>query len=184
MVIIALLRGVNVGGHNKISMQTLRELCAKLKLCEVQTYLQSGNAVFCTDERDLVAVSKRIQTAIESKLGFRPEVILRTIPELRDAIARNPFARRRGLEPSKLAVTFLASEPSKEACENVLKIKMDPEELRIDGRQMYIYFPNGMARPSFSWPVIERTLKIPLTSRNWNTVNKLLEMAVSLESAQ
>jgi uncharacterized protein (DUF1697 family) len=181
MVIIALLRGVNVGGHNKIRMEILRELCVKLKLRDVQTYLQSGNAVFRSDQLDLVALSKGIQTAIERKLGFAPEVILRTIPELRDAIARNPFAKRRGLDPSRLALTFLASEPSKEARENVLKIKIDPEELQIQGPHMYIYFPNGMARPSFSWSAIERTLKIPLTSRNWNTVNKLLEMAESFE---
>jgi uncharacterized protein (DUF1697 family) len=183
MVIIALLRGVNIGGHNKISKQALQELCASLKLCDVRTYLQSGNIVFRTNERDLSGLSARIASAIERKAGFRPEVILRTVPELRSAIACNPFAKRRGLEPSKLAVTFLTSEPAKEVRDNVLKIKMDPEELRIEGRQMYIYFPNGMARPSFSWPVVERALRIPLTSRNWNTVNRLQEMAESLESA-
>jgi uncharacterized protein (DUF1697 family) len=183
-VIICLLRGVNVGGYNKISMEILRELCSKLKLCDIQTYLQSGNAVFRAEERDLDGLSKRIQVAIERKLGFRPEVILRTVPELRDAIARNPFAKRRGLEPRKLAVTFLAADPGKEARENVLKIKMDPEELRIDGREMYIYFPNGMGRPSFSWSVIERTLKVALTSRNWNTVTELLQIGESLEASR
>lgn len=181
-VFIALLRGVNIGGHNKISKQVLQQICRSLKLRDTQTYLQSGNIVFRTEHCDLASLSTRIRSAIERKAGFRPEVILRTIPELREAIARNPFADRRGLEPSKLAVTFLGSEPTKEALENVLKIKMAPEELRIERCHMYIYFPTGMARPSFSWPLIERILKIPLTSRNWNTVNKLLEMAESLNS--
>lgn len=183
-VLIALLRGVNIGGHHKISKQALLELCKSLKLCDAQTYLQSGNIVFRTVQRDLAALSMRLQSAIERKAGFRPEVLLRSIPELREAISGNPFAKHRGLEPSKLAVTFLASEPSDAAREQVLSIKIEPEELRIIGRHMYIYFPNGMARPNFSWPVLERILQIPLTSRNWNTVNKLLELAESLGSSQ
>jgi uncharacterized protein (DUF1697 family) len=182
-VIICMLRGVNVGGHNKIKMEVLRSLCESLQCKNAQTCLQSGNVVFRTRERNLTALSRRMETAIENKLGFRPDVILRTIPELRHAIQRNPFAKRPGLEPSRLAVTFLAEDPGKEARENVRKIKMHPEELRIEGREMYIYFPNGMARPSFSLSVLERTLKTPGTSRNWNTVGKLLELAESLATS-
>jgi uncharacterized protein (DUF1697 family) len=182
-VIIAMLRGVNIGGHHKIKMEFLRSLCESLQSENVQTYLQSGNAVFRARERNLKSLSQRMETSIEKKLGFRPDVILRTIPELREAIAHNPFAKRPGLEPSKLAVTFLAEEPGKQARENALKIKMHPEEVQIVGREMYIYFPNGMARPSFSWSVLERVLKMTFTSRNWNTVNKLLELAESLSTA-
>lgn len=181
-VIISLLRGINISGHHKIKMDVLRALCESLKFEDVQTHLQSGNVVFRAREKNPAKISKQIQDAIERKAGFRPQVILRTIPELRDAIGRNPFANRRGLEPSKLAVTFFAEIPAKEAREKVLGLKSDPEEIRIDGLEMYTYFPNGMARPTISWSAIERMLKIPLTSRNWNTVTKLLELAEALES--
>jgi uncharacterized protein (DUF1697 family) len=179
-VVISMLRGVNVGGHNKIKMDALRELCASLKLRDPQTYVQSGNVVFRSDDRDLVPLGRRIEQAIERKFGFRPAVILRTAAELRDVIARNPFASRPGIEPGKLLVTFLASEPGAEARTKLLAIKTDPEELHIDGRELYTYFPNGMGRPKLSWPTVERTLAIRGTGRNWNTVVKLLEMAESL----
>jgi uncharacterized protein (DUF1697 family) len=183
-VIISMLRAVNVGGHNKIKMDALRALYKSLKLRDPQSYVQSGNVVFKTEERDLVRLTKRIQKAIERTFGFRPDVIVRTSSELRDVIARNPFAARRGIEPSKLLVTFLASDPGPEARDNVLKLKTVPEELRMDGRELYIYFPNGMARPKLSWAAIDRNLKTPGTGRNWNTVTKLLEIAESLEGSE
>ncbi|MFY9724209.1 MAG: DUF1697 domain-containing protein [Bryobacteraceae bacterium] len=180
-VVISMLRGVNVGGHNKIKMDALRALCESLKLREPQTYVQSGNVVFRTEERDLVMLARRIERAIERKFGFRVPVILRTASEMRDVIARNPFAGRDDIEPSKFAVTFLASRPSDEVRAKVLAIRADPEELHIDGRELYIYFPNGMARPKLSGPLVERTLAIPGTARNWNTVTKLREIADTLK---
>jgi uncharacterized protein (DUF1697 family) len=182
-VIVSMLRGVNVGGHNRIKMDALRALYESLELRDPQTYVQSGNVVFRTDKRDLVALAKRIEDAIEEEFGFRPAVILRTTSELRDAIARNPFAKRTGIEPGKLLVNFLASDPGREVRDAVLSLKTDPEELRMDGRELYIYFPNGMARPKMSWAFVERMLKTPGTGRNWNSVNKLLEMAERLEAA-
>jgi uncharacterized protein (DUF1697 family) len=109
-------------------------------------------------------------------------VVLRNASELRAAIAKNPYASRQGIDPTKLLVTFLAGEPGPEARGNALAIKTFPEELRIDGREVYIYFPNGMARPKMSWSRIERALKTSGTGRNWNTVTKLLAMAEVLET--
>ncbi len=181
-VVVALLRGVNLGGHQKIAMADLRGLCESLGLCDVRTHLNSGNAIFRTKERDLGKLARRIEEAIERKVGFRPAVILRTCVELREAVAKNPFAKRPGLDPSKLAVTFLASDPGQAIRDAVLKIPAEPEEVRIDGREMYIYFPNGMGRPKLKIPMIERTLKTPTTARNWNTARRLLEMAEEMES--
>lgn len=183
-IVISMLRGVNVGGHNKIKMDALRALYESMRLQDPQTYVQSGNVVFRTEERDLVLLAKRIQNGIERSFGFRPEVILRASSELRGVIARNPFAKRRGIDPSKLLVSFLARDPGPEARDKVLKIKSDPDELRIDGRELYVYFPNGMARPKLSWPVVERALKTPGTGRNWNSVTKLLEIAEGLEALE
>jgi uncharacterized protein (DUF1697 family) len=183
-VVVSLLRGVNVGGHNKIKMEALRALYESLELQDPHTYVQSGNVVFKTAQRNLVLLAKRIEDGIEKGFGFRPAVIVRTPSELRDVITKNPFAKRHGIDPSKLLVTFLARDPGPEARDKVLQIKADPEELRFCGREFYIYFPNGMGRAKLPWAAIEKTLKTPGTGRNWNTVTKLLEIAERLEAAQ
>ncbi|MBI3470195.1 MAG: DUF1697 domain-containing protein [Candidatus Solibacter usitatus] len=184
MVVISLLRGVNVGGHNKIKMDALRALYESLGLRDPQTYIQSGNVVFRTEERKLAPLAGRIENGIERGFGFRPAVILRTSSELRKAIAKNPFAARRDIDPRRLLVTFLAGAPSPEARDEVLRIQADPEELRIEGRELYIYYPNGMARPKVAWTAIEKTLQTPGTGRNWNTVTKLLEIAEAMEGSK
>lgn len=181
-IVISLLRGINIGGHHKIKMDALRALYGSLGLRDAKTHLQSGNVVFRTAARDLAALRRHIEEAIEREFGFHVDVVLRTTAEMGGAVARNPFAARPAMEPSKLAVHFLAGEPSVEARAAVLAIQADPEELRIHGRELYIYFPNGMARPNLSMPLVERTLKVSGTSRNWNTVRKLLDLAESLEA--
>ncbi len=165
-----------------VKMDALCTLCGSLGLRDAETYVQSGNVIFRTDGRDLVRLCKRIENGIEKTFGFRSDVILRTPADLRDVIARNPFATRRGIDPKRLAVTFLAGDPGQEAREKLLAIKAEPEEVRIEGRELYIYYPNGMARPKLTWPIIERTLKTSGTSRNWNTVTKFLEIAERFEA--
>jgi uncharacterized protein (DUF1697 family) len=176
-----MLRAVNLGGHNQISMDALREICLSLKLRGPQTYIQSGNVVFGTAERDPDKLAPRIESCIEKRFGFRPSVILRTASEMRDVVARNPFAARPGVEPSKLVVSFLAAAPTPETRDRVLAIKVGPEELRHSGSEFYIYFPDGQGRSKLP-PALDRTLKMPATARNWNTVTKLLAMAEDLES--
>ena len=182
-VIISMLRAVNLGPHNRIKMDALRAIYSSLKLESPQTYVQSGNVVFKTKERDLSLVAKRIEGAIARKLSCRTTAVVRTTAELRNVIAKNPFAKRRDIEPSKLLVIFLASDPGKDARDKVLKINSDPEEVWIAGREVYIYYANGMARPKVPWTVIERILQISGTGRNWNTVTKLMDIAERLEAA-
>jgi len=176
-VFICMLRGVNVGGHNKIKMDALKALCVSLKLKDPQTYVQSGNVIFKTEEKDLTKLTKRIQSAIEREVGFRPDVILRTAAELQEVVERNPFAKRSGIDPGKLLVNFLAADPGKEAREKALAIKIGPEELHLIGGEAYIYFPNGQGRSKLPWAAIERALGTSGTGRNWNSVTKMLEMA-------
>jgi uncharacterized protein (DUF1697 family) len=176
-VIICMLRGVNVGGRNMIKMDALKALCVSLKLKDPQTYVQSGNLIFRSSEKDLAKLGKRIQDAIEKAHGFRPGIMLRTAAELREIVARNPFAKRSGIEPGKLLVNFLAYDPGKEVREKALAIKVGPEEMHLIGREAYIYFPNGQGRSKFPWPAIERALGTSATGRNWNSVTKMLEMA-------
>ncbi|HLK06651.1 MAG TPA: DUF1697 domain-containing protein [Candidatus Angelobacter sp.] len=183
-VIVCMLRGVNVGGHNLIKMDALKALCESLKLKDPQTYAQSGNVVFNSEEKNLAKLANRIQDAIEKSRGFRPGVVLRSAADLREVVARNPFAKRKDIEPGKLLVNFLAADPGKDAREKALAIKIGPEEMHLIGREAYIYFPDGQGRSKFPWPAIERALGTSGTGRNWNSVTKMLEMAEKLEAVE
>jgi uncharacterized protein (DUF1697 family) len=103
--------------------------------------------------------------------------MLRTLAELQQVVARNPFGKRSGIEPGKLIVNFLADNPGKLARENAQTIKIGPEEMHLIGREAYIYFPSGQGRSKFPWAAIERTLGTSATGRNWNSVTKMLEIA-------
>jgi uncharacterized protein (DUF1697 family) len=179
--IISLLRAVNVTGYNKVKMDALRELYESLGLRGAQTYIQSGNVVFRTDAKDLARLQKRIEDAIEKSYGFRTGVVLRTSAELKDIIRRNPFAKRSGIEPNKLVVSFLTGEPGPESKQKIAQIKVGPEELVLDGRELYIYYGGGIGTSKLTPAVIERALKVSGTARNWNTVTKLLEMAEAVQ---
>lgn len=181
--IISMLRGVNVGGHNMIKMDALRALYESLKFEHVQTYVQSGNVVFTTKEKNLSTLAASIESAIEKKYGFRPAVILRTGAEMKDVIARNPFAKRRDVEPAKLAVIFFAEELSAEQRKQVEAIKVGPEESKAFPRELYIYFPDGIGRSKLP-AAMDRVMKKTGTARNWNSVTKLMGMAEKLEAAK
>jgi uncharacterized protein (DUF1697 family) len=111
-------------------------------------------------------------------------VIVRTASELSKVIASNPFAGRSGIEPNKLLVVFMNSIPTRQAQDKVLAMPCDPEELRFNGREVYIYYPNGMARPKLPLVRLEKALQCSSTGRNWNTVNKLMAMAEALEGSR
>jgi uncharacterized protein (DUF1697 family) len=183
-VVIAMLRGVNVGGYQKLKMEALKTLCGSLRLRDAQTYIQSGNVVFRADSEEPVTLARRLEDGIEHTFGFRPDVMVRTPSELRKVIAKNPFAGRPEIDPSRLLVSFMASAPAAHARDQVLAMPCDPEELRIHGRELYAYYPNGMARPKISMARIEKMLQRSATGRNWNTVLKLMAMADILEASR
>jgi len=183
-VVVSMLRGINLGAHKRVKMDDLRGLYESLGYTDVRTHIQSGNVIFSSKDRNMVTLARRIGKGIEDTFGFQSEVVVRSIAELKDVVARNPFAGRKDMDPSRFLVNFLVTDPGDEARAAVLKIKTEPEELRIIGREAYIYFPNGMARPKMSWPAIERTLKTSGTGRNWNTVMKLIEIAEALEASR
>jgi uncharacterized protein (DUF1697 family) len=181
-IMIALLRGINVGGHHKIKMDELRKVCESLKLRNPQTHVQSGNIVFSTEEKDAARLAKRMEEAIERKFGFHADVVVRTTRDLKDAVARSPFASRNGLEPGKLIVTFLPCDLAKGKCDGILNIKAGGEEVKFGKRELYIYYPDGMGKSKLV-PALDRVLEKTGTARNWNTVTKLLAMAEAMEAA-
>jgi uncharacterized protein (DUF1697 family) len=180
-VFISLLRAVNVGGR-WVKMDALRALYESLGFRDVGTYVQSGNVVFRSRSASEPAVSRRIEAAIEERFGFQSSVILRTPSELRGVIERNPFAGRPELEPSKLLVNFLSAEPDSAAGPKIQQVRRDLEELHLDRRELYIYFPDGMGKSKLQMAAVDRALKVPGTGRNWNTVKKLLELGEQLEA--
>jgi uncharacterized protein (DUF1697 family) len=182
-VLISMLRGVNLGGHNKIKMDALRALYESLKFEDPHSYIQSGNVIFRSKEKNTVALAKKIQDAIECTFGFRPEVILRTPGELRKAIAATPFPAHRNLHPSKILITFLAGDPGPEAQSALLTFKAYPEELHLKGRELYIYFPNGAGKSKLPWSKLDKLLQTAGTARNWNSVTKMLAIAEEMEAA-
>jgi uncharacterized protein (DUF1697 family) len=170
--LVALLRGVNVGGKVKVPMAELREELADLGLKDVVTYIQSGNVVFRTGEKDVGAA---IEKRIEAKYGLNVSVILRTLPELRRIAKRNPFPRA---DKSRLHVVFLAGKPKARA-------ELEPErspgdEFAVKGREVYLHLPNGAGRTKLTLDYLERRLGVAGTQRNWNTLLKLVELAGSL----
>jgi uncharacterized protein (DUF1697 family) len=182
-VYISMLRGINVGGNNMVKMKPLCELYQSLGLLNPQSYVQSGNVVFRARDRDESKLSSKIEAGIEQQFGFRPKVIVRTPGEMRAVIEGNPFAAREGIEPSKLLVNFLSADPGPEAWDKIRAIKTDPEEMQPSGRELYIYFPNGMGRSKLPFASIDKILKTAATGRNWNTVLKLNAIAAAMESS-
>lgn len=176
-VLISFLRGINVGGHSIIKMDQLRKLYLSLKLSDPQTYVQSGNVIFQTEERDLKRVGAQIQSAIQKQFGCCPAVILRSRAQLRAVVARNPFFGRPNIDPAKLLVSFLAGKPAANAQTALSSIAIGPEELHLIGHELYIYFPDGAGKSKLPWSRLDKLLQTTGTARNWNSVNKILELA-------
>ena len=181
-VVISLLRGINLGGHHKIKMSDLCALYGSLGHCDARSHINSGNVVFRTSEHDLAAVVKKLETAIEKKCGFHADVVVRTTSELRDVIRRNPFGKRKDIHPGKLLITFLPKKPAADVSEQIRSLKPDPEEMHLDGQEIYTYFPDGAGRSKLFSALSGKLLKNEGTSRNWNTVLRLMDIAEELEA--
>jgi uncharacterized protein (DUF1697 family) len=180
---VSLLRGINVGGNKQIRMELLRAVYESLGLAAVRTHLQSGNVVFREDERGAARLPARLEHAIEKRFAFRPAVVVRTGAELREVVGRNPFPDEAERDPSHLLVMFLAAPPRKPAEARLAEANVGPEKFRLSGRELYLYYPNGVGRSKLTNAVIEKRLATVGTARNWNTVTKLLELVEALEAS-
>ena len=170
---IALIRGINVGGHKKIKMADVKSLCEKLGLDDVRTHLQSGNVVFRTSKTDRA----KLASDIEKALGLDARVILRSAAELRKAIEANPMLADAQSKPSGFIVMFLDGKPAANAMQSLRDAYAGPEEMQLHGAELYIRYGDDMGRSKLTNALIERRLGVAGTARNWNTVTKLLEMA-------
>lgn len=181
---IALIRGINVGGKNILPMAVLRDLCEGIGLRDVRTYIQSGNVAFRADARQVAKAAAAIEAAIERSRKFRPSVIVRTLDEVREAFASNPFAARKGLDRSRCLIMFLGAAPSPAAKRAVLKLQAGRDEVRIIGREAFLNLPDGIADATLSMSAVEAALGERGTCRNLNTLEKLLNIADEIDSAE
>ena len=170
---IALLRGINIGPRQRVSMPDLRELIEGLGYTDVETLVQSGNVVF-TSRAAPATLEKTLEQEIEKQLGVDPKVVVRTRDELAAAIEANPFPVPK--DPKNLHVTFLSGEPDAAATEKLGAVDFDPDRLEFAGREIYILYKSGMGRSELAKQLTRAKLGVAATDRNWNTVTKLLEM--------
>lgn len=181
-VYVALLRGVNVGGHNRIRMTALKQALTDLGLDRVETYIQSGNVLFHSIEEAPV-LRGRIEQQIRAVFGLDVPVVLRTAAELAQIVANNPFseAEMRGAE--SLAIALLADSPPAGSVERLAdQSATGSDEFRVAGRDVYILYRQPSHKSKLSNLFFEQKLGVPATTRNWQTVNQLALMAESLRS--
>lgn len=179
--LVAMLRAVNVGGRGKLAMTDLRDLCTGLGHTDVATYIQSGNVVFTTD-RPAATVAARQQIAgelsqvIAERHGVKSAVMVRTVAELRAALSAVPYLDDEP-ESSKLMIVFLSDRPTADAAVSLDRERFAPDRFEVIGREMFVHFPNGAGRSKFTADYFERRLGVVGTTRNLNTVRKLVELA-------
>jgi len=175
---ISILRGINVSGQKKILMTDLKALYESLNYMDVVTYIQSGNVIFkCNEKLTDIQLAKKIENAIYNKYQFHVPVIIRSKEEIGKIISSNPFLKEKDPDRKKLHVTFLSEFPSKENVESIENIDFKPDQFKISGKDIYLYVPNGYGETKISNAFFEKKLKVTATTRNWNSVNKLFEIA-------
>ena len=170
---VALLRGINLGKARQVAMPRLREVLTDRGHGAVRTHLRSGNVVLDSDldEQDLVA---DLGAAIVGEFGFEVAVVVRTGAELAAVVAGDPFGTE-ATDPARYLVTFLAEAPAPVLVDALPRA--DVGDYRVRGRELYLWLPDGIQdTPLASWKW-DRLLGVPGTSRNWNTVTKLAELA-------
>jgi uncharacterized protein (DUF1697 family) len=175
-VYVSMLRGINLGGKNRISMPDLRAVYERHGHDHVTTYVQSGNVVSRTSARSASAVERAITSAIAAELGLDITVLVRTPAHLTKVLDANPFVRA-GIDPKVLHVTFLAAAPEHRAVSDLDGAAFAPDEFRVHGTEVYVKCPNGYGRTKINNTWFERKLAVAATTRNWKTVTQLAELA-------
>ena len=170
---VALLRAVNVVGHNKVAMSDLRGLLVDLGFADVKSVLQSGNLVFTSDGLTGAPLERLLEKETAKCLNVTVDYVVRGADEWRKNIARNPFPKEAKSDPSHLLVMFLKSAPSVRDVEALQSAIKGPEVMRREGKQLFITYPEGIGRSKLTGNLIERKLGVRGTARNWNTVLRL-----------
>ncbi|MEE4302652.1 MAG: DUF1697 domain-containing protein [Wenzhouxiangella sp.] len=169
---VALLRGINVGGHNRIPMADLRELCSEIGWEEVATYIQSGNIVFASD-REARTLEDELQAAIRDRFGHDVHTLVRTGREWTSLLSSNPFPEASEAEANRVMLGLSKAPLDPRAAEALQARATADESVEQRNGALWLYFPNGSARSKLTPVALDRLAGSPVTTRNWRTVVKL-----------
>jgi uncharacterized protein (DUF1697 family) len=172
---IVLLRGINVGGANRLAMADLRELVTDLGYEGVSTYIQSGNIVMTSPRSDRSVMATEICEGIATKFGPKVSAVLRTPAELRVALAHNPFSAAESVG-THVYITFFSGSPSPDQVALLERDRFLPDQFEVIGSELYGCYPNGSGRSKMTLDYFEKRLQVRGTARNLNTVAKLIEL--------
>ncbi|NNF00061.1 MAG: DUF1697 domain-containing protein [Pyrinomonadaceae bacterium] len=172
---VALLRGINVGGHNKIKMDELRPMFESLGFENVKSYIASGNVAFDSRKTKDETIVNKLAKAIKEKFSLEIDVMIRTIEEVREAIKKNPFEKDH-TDDTKLFLVFLKEPLPEEKAEMLLSHNNENERFFVNGRDIYALSKKGFMQSILAKKYIDNKLKTPATGRNWRTVNKIAEL--------
>lgn len=177
MKFLAILRGINVSGQKKIKMTDLKSLFESLEFKNIKTYIQSGNVIFESENCHKAELKDYIENAIQKEYDFHVAILIRTEDELLKILSDNPY-NLVDLEKdgTKVLVTFLGDFPLDEQIELLEKFKGSTESLRVLGKHVYLYCPDGYGKTKLTNNLIGKKLKLETTTRNWKTVLKLSQM--------
>jgi uncharacterized protein (DUF1697 family) len=174
---IALLRGINVGGHNKNPMPALKNAFTEINCKNIRTYIQSGNVVFEYSRIGPAIISERIHKKIEETFGCDVPVIIRTPEKLQSIISSNPFLKEKGIASDKRYVLFFSDTPHKNAADAMSNYQFADDRFVIAGNTLYLYCHNGYGRTKLNAAFFESKLKIAVTARNLKTVIELFRIS-------
>jgi uncharacterized protein (DUF1697 family) len=172
---VALLRGINLGGKNKLLMKDLVEMFVEAGCDDVRTYIQSGNVVFNAAPNIAARLPEIVTGQIAKRLGYRTPVVLRTAKQLGEVVRKNPFIEM-GAAEDTLHVLFLADRPSARGVEGLDPNRSAPDAFLVRGQEVYLQLPNGVGRSKLTNEYFDSRLATTSTGRNWRTVLKLLEL--------
>jgi len=178
---IALLRGINVGGRNRLPMKDLVAMFVEAGCEEVRSYIQSGNVLFRSEQPLTESIPSLISKAIQDSFGYQVPIITRTAAEFGEVVRANPFAIANP-DGDHLHVVFLASQPDPALAESLDPNRSPGDEFAVLGREIYLNCPDGYARTRLTNSYFDTRLSATSTTRNWRTVLKLLELAEATES--
>lgn len=173
---LALLRGINVSGHNMIKMDALKKMLEDIGFQNVQTYIQSGNVFVDTEEENAAAVGFQIKQEIFKTFGHEVPVVVIGKEDLEACFVNNPYFKEQGLDVKKLYVAFISKELGAAALNDLKMSQVKPDEASIDASRIYIKYEVGAGKTRFDQKYIEKKLNVTATIRNWNTVSNLLSM--------
>ncbi len=173
---IALLRGINVGGRNRVAMSDLRDLFEELGFAGARSLLQTGNLVFEGDGRRGAELERLLESETAAHLGVTADYLVRSAEEWERAVTSNPFPEEAKSDPAHLLVLFLKTAPQALAVQALADAIAGPETVRCVGRELYVVYPAGIGRSKLTSNLIEKKLGVRGTGRNWNTVLKLAEL--------